>query len=83
MREMNRMGITAIKLNLSSNRGWPDRMLILPKGAVLFIEFKCPGETPKSMQLFRHKKLRGLGHDVKTFDDAEEAIAYVIQALAR
>lgn len=75
------MGITTLKLNLVYNRGWPDRLIILPNGRVIFIELKRPGGTLEPLQKHRHEQLENLGHDVKTFDDAKMAIRYVVMSL--
>ena len=79
--KMKALGILAIKLKLMGNRGLPDRMLLLPGGRVIFIEFKRPGEDLRPLQKHVHKKLLGLNHEVKTFDDANEAAAFVYKAI--
>ena len=54
--------VHSIKLNLQGNRGWPDRMFLLP-GKPVFIEFKRRGEHPSDLQLYRIKQLTALGYD--------------------
>ena len=80
MRGMKKLGVEALKLNLQGNRGWPDRLVLLP-GRALFIEFKRPGEGPRPLQRFIHAKIEALGFEVCTYADAKEAIAYVTQRL--
>lgn len=43
-------------------RGWPDRLVLLPGGVVLFVELKRPvGGVFEPLQLRIHSKLRRLG----------------------
>ena len=44
-------------------RGVPDRILLMPNGFIVFIEFKAPGEKPKPWQDRWLKRLRTLGFD--------------------
>ena len=53
---------------VSGTVGWPDRIVILPDGKVGFVEVKRPGETPRPMQVHRHKLLRQLGAKVYVLD---------------
>ena len=69
--------IRAPKMTMLSQRSWPDRILFLPKGRVLLIEFKRPGELPTELQEECHEYLRDMGHDVQVFSNAEEAFNYV------
>lgn len=48
-------GGRAIKLDVKSQRGVPDRMVMLPRGVLFFIEFKAPGKTVGVYQRFLHK----------------------------
>jgi hypothetical protein len=38
-------------LKIQGNRGWPDRLLLLPWGVAVFIEFKRPSGTPSALQV--------------------------------
>jgi hypothetical protein len=52
--------------------GWngvPDRMVLLPKGKMGFVEVKKFGEKPRAIQRRRHKQLRNLGFQVFILDD--------------
>jgi predicted ThiF/HesA family dinucleotide-utilizing enzyme len=40
--ECEKIGIKAFKFEIPGHRGAPDRIVFLPKGRVLFIEFKTP-----------------------------------------
>ena len=52
--------------------GMPDRMVLLPKGWMGFVEVKAPGEKPRPLQLSRHRLLRRLGFQVYVLDDVEQ-----------
>ena len=60
-----------------SQRAWTDRLIPIPNGVVIFLEFKRVGEKPTPLQEELHEYLRSMGHIVKVFDDADEAFAFV------
>jgi len=74
--------IETLKLELRHNAGWPDRLLLIPGGRPLFIEFKRPGEDLGTLQRYRHDVLRELGYEVRTFDRVSSAMLYVRQIMA-
>jgi hypothetical protein len=80
VQNMKRLGIVALKLNLSGNVGWPDRMILLPGGRPLFIEFKVATSAPRKIQRNRHKKLKDLGYEIRVFSCATKATRYVTSA---
>ena len=49
--------------------GVPDRIILMPKGTIAFVEVKAPGEVPRKIQLKRHRQLRALGFQVYVLDD--------------
>lgn len=49
--------------------GVPDRIILMPKGVIAFVEVKVSGEVPRKIQLKRHKQLRTLGFQVYVLDD--------------
>ncbi len=52
--------------------GCPDRIVLLPKARIAFIELKAPGEKPRPLQESRHRILRGLGFKVYVIDGIEQ-----------
>jgi hypothetical protein len=52
--------------------GVPDRIVLLPRGKVAFVEVKAPGEKPRPLQVSRHKLLRRLGFRVYVLDDMSQ-----------
>ena len=52
--------------------GVPDRIILMPKGVIAFVEVKAPGETPRKIQLKRHRQLRALGFRVYVLDNSAD-----------
>lgn len=52
--------------------GVPDRIVLMPKGNIAFVEVKAPGEKPRPLQLSRHRLLRRLGFRVYVLDALED-----------
>lgn len=48
--------------------GVPDRLVLLPKGRLYFVELKAPGKTLRPLQLKRKKQLESLGFEVYVID---------------
>jgi hypothetical protein len=77
VRAMKRRGLTALKLNLQGNTGWPDRLVVLSHGRVCFVELKRPGGKLRPLQEARFAELGRAGHAVGCFDDAAAAERFV------
>ena len=60
------------KLVSPGTDGMPDRMILLPKGHIGFVEVKAPGKKPRPLQERRHKQLRELGFKVFILDGREQ-----------
>ena len=52
--------------------GVPDRLVLLPRGKIAFVETKAPGEKPRQLQVSRHRLLRRLGFKVYVIDGVEQ-----------
>ena len=52
--------------------GMPDRLVLLPKGKIGFVEVKKKGMKPPQLQLARHKLLKGIGFKVFVLDDEKD-----------
>jgi Holliday junction resolvase len=66
-------GWKALKMQGVGNKGYPDRLILMPNGLVAFIEFKRLNETPRPLQEARIKELKALGHNVGVFDNDRHA----------
>ena len=64
----NKKGL-CLKFISSSMTGIPDRIVLLPKGKIGFVEVKSPGEKPRPIQVKRIKKLKSLGFKVFVLDN--------------
>lgn len=60
------------KLVSPGTDGMPDRMILLPKGHIGFVEVKATGKKPRPLQERRHKQLRELGFKVFILDGREQ-----------
>jgi hypothetical protein len=68
--------IQTLKLNLQGNRGYPDRIFLLPLRPA-WIEFKRYGKTARRLQSYRIAELIGIGYDAIATDNATEAIDWL------
>lgn len=60
------------KFTSPGTAGVPDRIILMPMGRIAFVEVKAPGETPRKIQLKRHRQLRALGFRVYVLDNPEQ-----------
>ena len=74
------LGLLTLKLNVQGQVGWPDRLVVLPGGRVLFVEMKLVGGKATARQVLVHRALRGLGHRVETCSSAAEVVALAVEA---
>lgn len=51
--------------------GFPDRIVLMPKGRIKFVELKAPGRKPDDVQKRIHNDLRKLGFEVHVLDTIE------------
>jgi len=79
------IGGECIKGNAHNSRGMPDRIAILPKGLVVFIEVKRPGLKPRPNQRVRIKRFRKMGHTavyVNTYGMIDALIRWMQRQMA-
>lgn len=69
-----------LKLSCLGFAGMPDRLILLPKGKIGFVEVKRKGEKPRPLQISRHKLLKTLGFKVFILDD-EKQIDEIIEEI--
>ena len=69
---VSHVGGIALKFVSPSYNGMPDRIVLLPKGRIGFVEIKDRGKKQRALQISRHKKLVMLGYKVFVLDDAED-----------
>lgn len=66
------MGGLAPKFVSPGLDGVPDRLVLLPKGKIAFIELKAPGKKPRPLQVRRKSQLEALGFLVYCIDRPEQ-----------
>jgi hypothetical protein len=71
-----------MKLTPQGQRGWNDRLFLLPLRPLL-IEFKSPGERPRKLQADRHEVLKGLHYDTQVHEETALAWQAICEAIAQ
>ena len=71
VKAVEQMGGRAVKFVSPGFDGMPDRLVLLPKGRMAFVEVKAPGKRPRALQAARHGMLRRLGFRVYVLDAIE------------
>ena len=66
------MGGLAPKFISPGFDGVPDRLVLLPKGKIAFIELKSPGKALRPLQIRRKQQLEALGFPVYRIDSTEQ-----------
>jgi len=72
VRAVKAMGGIAPKFTSPGFDGMPDRLVLLPKGRIAFVEVKRHLEKTRPLQEARHGVLRRLGFKVYVLDDGEQ-----------
>lgn len=76
--ELGGMAIKFIPLHFA---GFPDRIVLLPYGRIVFVELKAPGKKPRKLQAKIHKQLRDLGFTVDVIDSKEGVEKWVLREI--
>ena len=80
VKETKACGGMCLKFNSPSMTGVPDRIVLLPKGKIGFLEVKGPGKRPRPIQIKRISDLKDLGFKVFVLDD-ENDIAKILKEI--
>lgn len=72
MQSVKRMGGIALKFVSPGVDGVPDRLILLPKKHIAFIEVKAPGKKMRPLQMKRKQQLEALGFQVYCVDNPEQ-----------
>jgi len=73
------LGGVCLKYANANMVGYPDRLVCLPGGRIVWVELKSRGEKPRLLQLMRHIELRRLGFDVRVLDSRAAVDACVAE----
>jgi hypothetical protein len=66
--EVEKCGGMALKFVSPGLAGVADRIVLMPKGKVAFVELKAPGKKMRALQLKRKKQIETLGFKVYLID---------------
>lgn len=66
--EVEKHGGMALKFVSPGMAGVPDRIVLMSKGRVVFVELKAPGKKMRPLQIKRKKQLEALGFKVYCID---------------
>ena len=72
IKEVRKRGGLCLKFVSPGFAGVPDRLLLMSRGRVAFVEVKRPGEVPRMLQKSRHRLLRKLGFKVYVLDHEDQ-----------
>ena len=77
--KLKKLGIKHVKMAGVSQRGWPDRLILMPDRRVLWIELKAPGREKNTSphQDAVHAMLRERGHLVLVSSSVEECLEFI------
>lgn len=70
--EVKKLGGLALKFSSSFFTGIPDRIVLMPKGKIYFVELKSEGKKPTPRQVIVIEQLRGLGFKVFVVDTSQK-----------
>lgn len=62
------LGGVCLKYANANMAGYPDRLVCLPGGRLVWVELKSHGIKPRLLQSLRHAELQRLGFDVRVLD---------------
>jgi hypothetical protein len=80
-REVKKIGGLALKFASPGNAGVPDRIVLLPKGKVVFVELKAPGKNLRPLQIKRKEQLETLGFKVYVIDSYEKVDVFIQEVM--
>ena len=72
IKEVESRGGRAVKFHAEARRGWPDLLILMPGGRVLFVEVKTPTGRLHPLQERVIGQIRELGCEVYVCSDLEE-----------
>lgn len=78
--QIKQLGGVAYKFVSPGNAGVPDRLVLLPRGRVVFVELKARGKESTPLQMRQQERITNLGFDVRTISSFA-AIDCLVQEL--
>lgn len=75
VRRVKDLGGVCLKYSNPGVVGYPDRVVLLPGGFVVWVELKSKGRKPNRVQQLRIGQLRAMGHNVAVVDGKDQVDA--------
>lgn len=72
VRRVKDLGGVCLKYSNPGVVGYPDRVVLLPGGFVVWVELKSKGRKPNRVQQLRIGQLRAMGHNVAVVDGKDQ-----------
>lgn len=72
VKDVRSMDGLALKFSSPGFDGVSDRLILLPKGRIAFVELKAPGKMFRPLQVKRKRQLEALGFSVYSIDGVEQ-----------
>ena len=72
VRKVKDLGGVCLKYSNPGVVGYPDRVVLLPGGFVVWVELKSKGRKPNRVQQLRIDQLRAMGHNVAVVDGKDQ-----------
>lgn len=76
-KEVRNVGGKAFKFVSPGIIGVPDRLILIPKGIIVFVELKAPGKKPRTSQRVVMRRMYHMGVRVATIDNTETAKRFI------
>jgi len=77
VKEVEKAGGEAFKVQFIGRRACPDRLVMFPDRPCVWVEVKAPGEKPRADQQRMHTRMRALGQTVEVVDTLDVADALI------
>lgn len=74
-------GAMCLKFESPGYTGVPDRIILIPGGAVVFVELKAPGRVERPRQVYVQERLRALGFTVYSSVDSYEKVEEICNSI--
>lgn len=65
------LGCLCLKYINGNETGFPDRLVLLPGGSLIWVELKSAGKKLRPIQEARKKQLESIGHEVYVVDSTK------------
>lgn len=80
-KEVEKIGGLSLKFTSPGISGVPDRLVLLPKGRIYFVELKAPGKILRPLQIKRKEQLEDLGFKVYVIDSYEKINEFIQEVM--